>query len=148
MKGIKKTAWDWCSKYIRLRDAIEYHKSIGDPDIRFCRCCTCGKIMPWRGTTEDQDCDAGHYIGRGMGGSSGVYFDERNIHAQCKAENKFGLYTPGAYDAFMLGKYGQGVIEELQIFHKVGSYKGKLPGFSVMYREMYKSLCAQHGVKP
>ena len=92
--------------------------------------------------------DAGHFISRGMGGSSGVYFDERNIHAQCKPCNAWKQGAPHEYEQFMLDKYGQGVIDELRWLHKNGSYKGNLHAIAVMYREMYKCLCAQHGLKP
>jgi hypothetical protein len=96
--------------------------------------------------------DAGHYIERGRGGMSGVYFDERNIHFQCKPCNG-GLYQEGhvrrdvkkCYEKFMLQTYGQAVIDELHWLDRHQSYKGKIPAIGIMYREMYNSLIAQHG---
>ena len=139
MKGIKKKAWDWCSKYIRLRDALENGSSA---DAKYCSCCTCGKV------NLRSEMDAGHFISRGMGGSSGVYFDERNIHAQCKPCNAWKQGAPHEYEQFMLDKYGQDVIDELHWLHKNGSYKGKLPAIAEMYKQIYLSLCAQHHIKP
>ena len=149
MKGIKKTAWDWCSKYIRLRDAIEFQNSHPEVPLGYVACCTCGAVKRW------QEGDAGHWINRGHGGMSGVYFDERNIHFQCKTCNG-GLLrgtmriAPGAvaaaYDDFMLTKYGLKVIEELHWLDINQSYRHKLYGIAEMYKQMYFSLCAQHGI--
>jgi len=44
MKGIKRIAWDWCSKYIRLRDALEYKDLDFSPVGEYARCCTCGGL--------------------------------------------------------------------------------------------------------
>ena len=131
MAKAKKEAWDWCSKYIRLRDA--------DRD-GYCRCCTCGIIRHWK------KIDAGHFIGRGIGGMSGVYFDERNIHAQCKRCNGFLQGNHKAYEHFMLEKYGQTVIDELRWLHKNQSYKRKIIAFGEMYKQMAKSMSVTKGV--
>lgn len=126
-KTAKQRAWEWCSKYIRLRDSIE---NIGT-------CCTCGKWI----SAFSRDCgDAGHFIPRGIGGSSGVYFDERNIHLQCKRCNKWGHGRPVEYQQFMLNKYGQKVIDELKFLHKNQSYKGKYTAIGEMYKQMYEEL--------
>ena len=142
MKGIKRIAWDWCSKYIRLRDALEYKDLDFSPVGEYARCCTCGRIELRK------KMDAGHFISRGMGSSSGVMWDERNIHAQCKLCNAFKQGSPHEYEQFMLERYGQGVIDELRWLHKHGSYKGKLYGIAELYKQMYLSLCAQHHIKP
>lgn len=137
MKGIKRTAWIHCSKYIRLRDAIEYGGG-----TTFARCCTCGTV------NRRKEMDAGHFISRGMGGSSGVYFDERNIHAQCKPCNAWKQGAPHEYEQFMLEKYGQKVIDELRWLDRNQSYKNKLHAIAEMYKELYLGLCAQHNIKP
>ncbi len=126
-KTPKQKAWEWCSKYIRLRDSAN----------GICRCCTCGVLKSWKRI------DAGHFIGRGIGGSSGVYFDERNIHAQCKRCNGFKQGSYHQYEQFMLNKYGQKVIDELLWLHKNQSYKGKIRAIGEMYKQMYKSLEVQ-----
>ena len=57
----KKKAWEKFSKWIRARD-----KNI---------CFTCGHVG------EGSGIHAGHYIPRSLSGY--LYFDERNVHAQC-----------------------------------------------------------------
>lgn len=118
MSKAKKKAWVWCSRYIRLRDAIEYCKATGRgaqiEDLPV-QCCTCHTIKSWKRM------QAGHFISRGLGGRSGVYFDERNIHAQCPTCNAFEQGRPNEYREFMLDKYGEQTIALLRI-------KDKQPG--------------------
>ena len=133
----KQKTWSWCSRYIRLRDSIEYCKRVRiSLDEGIVQCCTCGKIKQWKYV------DAGHFISRGMGGSSGVYFDERNIHAQCKICNGFHQGNAQNYEDFMLHKYGQKVIDELRVLHRTNSYKYKLEGLELYYKQVYKELQA------
>jgi len=113
----KRRAWSACSKYIRLRDAIEFCKD--KPDYRILpaghlvvKCCTCPDIKKWRRM------DAGHYKGRGMGGWSGAYFDERNIHAQCKSCNGFYEGRKEIYAEFLKQKYGENILIDLEIEHQ------------------------------
>jgi len=140
-KSAKKIAWDWCSRYCRLRDALAYCRKNGIDLRQFARiedivgaCCTCGKVLSW------VYMDAGHFIGRGLGGRSGVYFDERNINLQCKPCNGFKQGSPLEYRDFMLKRYGQQVIDNLRILDKTQSYKYKIEGIGIMYKEMYKKL--------
>jgi len=100
------------------------------------QCCTCGKVIQIRYA------DAGHFIGRGLGGKSGVYFDARNINLQCKGCNAFKQGAPHEYRKFMLEKYGQEVIDELERKDKIP------PDFSHLalaateqfYKEKYEEL--------
>lgn len=83
--------------------------------------------------------DAGHFIGRGLGGSSGVYFNEANIHLQCKQCNMTNNQT--GYRKFMLENYGQAVIDELERLHKVHIYKLIiLEGLLLYYKQEYQEL--------
>jgi len=41
---------------------------------------------------------------------------------------------------FMLKKYGQEVINELKIKHRIGSYKGQLWAVGQMYKQLYEDL--------
>lgn len=148
MKGVKAIAWRHCSLYCRLRDAIEYQKNYPTVPFGYVACCTCGTVKHWRHG------DAGHWIDRGHGGMSGVYFDERNINFQDKTCNA-GLYrgdkridVKKAYDEFMLRKYGQEVMDELRWLDKNQSYRGKLHAIAEMYRQMYFELCSKQGIKP
>jgi len=92
--------------------------------------------------------DAGHWINRGSGGNSGVYFDERNINLQCKSCNA-GFYkgkvqpdVKSAYDQFMLDKYGQEVMDELRIRDKVVTrkYSVIILALHQFYKGMYQGL--------
>lgn len=135
----KKKAWQWCSKYIRLRDATEYCRSIGldlSPNDRIGQCCTCGVIRNWK------KMDAGHFISRGLGGSSGVYFDERNINLQCKQCNGLKQGNAQAYEDFMVGKYGPRVVDELRLKNRlVHRYTViELEATAQFYKEKFEEL--------
>lgn len=142
LSKLKKAAWDKCSLYIRLRDALDYCRRMKidisdfEPDELIGQCCTCGVVKKWR------EMDAGHYIGRGLGGSSGVYFDERNINLQCKPCNGFKGSNPQAYREFMLKKHGQRVIDELNLKNKVvHQYRElELRAFAQFYQLRYEQL--------
>jgi len=138
----KERAWKWCSKYIRLRDALAYCKRIYmDPtqykveDLPII-CCTCSRVRSFR------QMDAGHFISRGSGGSSGVYFDERNIHAQCKSCNSFFQGRTLEYQDFIRKKYGQEVIDELRrndkLIHKRG--RVELMAIALHFKDLYYEL--------
>lgn len=145
MVVVRKDVWKWCSQYIRLRDAIEFCKGKGFDPSEFkspydlpAQCCSCGRIKSsWRLG------DAGHFISRGRGGLSGVYFDERNIHFQCKGCNGFRQGNAVGYREFMLAKYGQDVIDQLEVLDKVNSYEGKLWQLREYYKDRYMELCRQ-----
>lgn len=129
------------SKYVRLRDAIKYHKENNfdisgiDPQTLLVACSTCGKVKPWKSM------QAGHFIGRGLGGSSGVYLDQRNVHAQCPLCNAFKQGSPLEYREFMLDKYGQNVIDELHRLHQVRKYTQKeIAGLREYYRQEFRKL--------
>lgn len=140
---LKKRASDQCSRYIRLRDALDYCKRVGINPRQFSKwmdlpikCCTCGDIITIR------EAQAGHYFSRGMGGGSGAYFDERNINTQCCVCNSFEGGNIQIYTEFMLQRWGQDVIDELQILHKGGRRygNGKLEAIRIMYKEMFNEL--------
>jgi hypothetical protein len=135
MRTAKQKAWIWCSKYIRLRDALEYQKKHPEVELGWVKCCTCGKVIHIK-----KNCDAGHFISRGSRGLSGVYFDERNIHAQCKTCNGFNQGRHHEYEQFMLDKYGQDTIDLLRYLDVHQSYKGKIVAIGEMYKEMYEQL--------
>lgn len=122
---LKKEVNKWCSKYIRLRDSVNGEWGY---------CCDCGKVVLIKYA------DAGHYIGRGSGGSSGVYFDERNIHLQAKQCNLSNQNRDG-YRKFMLETYGQEVIDELELKHRTHNYTlMELQGLLLYYKQEYERL--------
>ena len=131
------------SRYIRLRDSLEYCQSKGidtgqfiRPEDIFGMCCTCGAVKSWIRM------DAGHFKGRGIGGGSGTYFDERNVHLQCKRCNGFEGGRVQDYEKFIIEKYGQSVLDELEIKHRCTSRMGpvELQIIEKHYKEEYKKL--------
>ena len=104
--GVKKLSWykkearRIFQMWIRMRDA---------DDNGYVTCCTCGVKGLW-----NDGFDAGHFI---PANHLAVCFDERNVHAQCKGCNGFGMKhrdTQHSYDEFMELKYGREVIIELR----------------------------------
>lgn len=140
--GKKDKAWTACSKYTRLRDAILWnrlhHQDICgiQPKLLLVKCCTCQRIQIW------PRMDAGHFIPRGSKGQSGVYFDERNIHAQCAECNGFTEGNTLVYLEFMQEKYGQDVVDELRALDlMVKSYSAyDLMKYEFLYRKLYEEL--------
>jgi len=131
----KQRAWQWCSKYCRLRDAIEYQKQYPEVDLGWVKCSTCNRIVHIK-----KNADAGHCINRGSRGASGVYFDERNISTQCKICNAFEGGRQAEHEKYIIRKYGQKVLDELYVLDRIQSYKGKYMAIELMYREMYEAL--------
>lgn len=114
----------YCNRYIRLRDTIARGWGY---------CCTCN--TPVIGG------DAGHFIGKGFGGRSGVRYDERNIHLQCVDCNQYHEGEKLKYKEFMLERYGQETIDELKRLHHIRNYTDKdLVGLKLYYKQAYKEL--------
>lgn len=134
---LKKRAWYWCAKYIKLRDAIEDLPITNDIDLVRCR--TCGRWLK----TKSKNSQACHYISRGLGGGSGVYFDERNIHIGCYQCNCFKQGSPVEYNDFMLKKYGQSVIDELKMkdkFPQKQAYWALIEFYKEKFQELKSEL--------
>jgi len=142
----RKDVWKWCSRYIRLRDAIAWCKERGVDIAEFAApkdlpvaCCSCGQVR-----SSSVLGVAGHFISRGIGGASGVYFDERNIHFQCKGCNAFKQGNAAGYRQFMLDKYGQKVIDELEFMDRTNRYtQMDLYALHAYYKTEYEKLASQ-----
>ena len=139
----KQKAWKRCSRYCRLRDAIAYCKEHGIDTASFSRvedlpvkCCTCNIVKAWLYM------DAGHFISRGAGGVSGVYFDERNIHAQSKDCNAFKQGAAQEYGEFIGKKYGKDMVAILWKKHYILPDMKNLAmvATEVYYKEKYQEL--------
>ena len=85
------------STYIRLRDT--------DKD-GFGKCISCGKIIHWK------DGDAGHYVNRGI---MSLRYDEKNVKLQCRHCNRFLEGCGIGYNHGLVEKYGDGVIDYLNV---------------------------------
>jgi hypothetical protein len=133
------------SQYILLRDALEDVKAGRLPDdclYEYVLCRTCGKPVPRIGSNSH----GGHFVPKGMGGGSGVYYDERNVNCQCYNCNEWLEGNRLEYIDYMREKYGQHVIDELRL-------KDKLPrphsieAYGIFYRENLKELRKELGIK-
>ena len=88
--------------------------------------------------------DGGHYISRSSGGVSGVYFDERNVHLQCKTCNGFKQGASQEYREFIVKKYGENMLDELLKKHYILPDMRDLAmkATEEYYREQYRELVA------
>lgn len=100
LSQLKATAKVWFHLFVRLRDRIDENSFV---------CCSCGKIKPIVG----DNYQAGHYHSAGHNGA--IEFDERNVNGQCKKCNTFDHGYLIGYQKFMLKKYGQSVLDELEM---------------------------------
>ena len=92
------------SIYIRNRDADENG---------ICKCISCGKHDHWK------NMDAGHFINRKH---LSLRWDERNVHSQCRRDNRFDEGNIVGYTKAMIKKYGIGILDELEV-KKFTTYK-------------------------
>ncbi len=104
----KHKLWEVFSLYIRTRDNFT--------------CFTCGRI----GT--GSAIHAGHFIPASVGGLS-LYFDERNVHAQCYHCN-VNLGGFGArYAEVMRESYGEKIVQELWKIKNQGMVQISIPEY-------------------
>ena len=136
----KTTAWNWCSKYIRLRDAIAYCERYGIDLGQFndtrhipLKCCTCSTVKSW------MYMQAGHFYSRGLGGGSGVYWDERNIAGQCPQCNQFRQGAAQEFEVYLIDLYGQDVLDELAVKNRIPQ-KENIHAIGTYYKQEYKKL--------
>jgi len=73
-----------------------------------CTCVTCGKVKRW----DAADMNAGHFVSRSR---HATVFHFINCHPQCAACNKHKAGNAARYEAYMLGRYGRNVVDELKI---------------------------------
>jgi len=93
----KACAWEWFSKYIRLRDSL---RTTGRPDI--CKCITCGA---YKHTFTGSNCiQAGHWL---CGRTGKNLFEENAVHGQCVHCNKHLSGNNTRYTQVMQERYGQ-----------------------------------------
>ena len=139
----KSKASKACSRFIRLRDAIDYCKVHGVDLSQFSRpedvigqCCTCGAVKSWFRM------DAGHWKGRGIGGGSGTYFDERNIDLQCKQCNGFQGGRVADHEEYLVKKYGRKIVDEIERKHytRIDMKAMAMQAMEIHYKEKYKEL--------
>ena len=141
-KTPKQKASDAMSRYIRLRDALEYCRQhridvsqFNRPEDVIGQCCTCGTVKSW------YRMDAGHCIGRGLGGGSGVYFNPYNMALQCKLCNGFEQGSTDKFWEYLEGIYGPLIKEQLTLLHHTHKYEPhEYPLLEQHYKNEYKKL--------
>ena len=120
--NIKKNAWKWFSKYVRLRDAL-----LTTGTKTHAKCVTCGK------TYDIKEMNAGHYK------HNAYDYDERNVHAQCVRCNKYLSGELALYRRYMVDTYGKEVAD---FFYDVRDQKiysrDELETIEQEYKELYK----------
>lgn len=135
------------SRFIRLRDAIGYCARRGidlhcfsRPEDILGQCCTCNAVKSWIRM------DAGHWIGRGIGGGSGVYFDERNVNLQCKQCNAFLGGMVNAHEEYLLKKYGRETVDDIARKHYASLDMSTLAlqAIEQYYKDEYKRLVKEY----
>lgn len=117
---IKKKLWTIFSLYIRDRDG------------NTCVCCD---------ATKPNIIQAGHYFPKSA--YSGIYFDERNVHAQCATCN-MSMEDPmvkANYTNYMLGRYGQ---TTLNLLEHQGKQKGLTSSEMEVLIAYYKKKLDNH----
>ena len=83
--------------YVRKRDQLAGHA-----------CISSGKPLDWSGN----GVDAGHY--RSRGSAPHLRFDERNVHAQSKQENRYASGNATGYRIGLIARIGQDAVDALE----------------------------------
>jgi len=117
VSALKKLLWKHFSIYIKRRD-----KNV---------CCTCGRVFLGGAI------GGGHYIAKGAS-SLEYYFHERNVHAQCTNCNLKLEGNRPAYRAFLLQKYGQETLDDLET-HYNRTFQGDAYTWLLEKIEYYKN---------
>jgi len=123
----KETLWVYVSEFIRMRDS--------DKD-GYCHCISCGVRRHYKDFM-----DAGHFIPKSTG--EYFYFNEDNIHAQCRDCNGFKGGKRVEYRKELIKKIGKDKVEELEKLEKERPYlKHTLEDYEKMkikYRKKIKN---------
>lgn len=96
LSSAKKTADEWFSKYVRLRDA----DSNG-----MCKCITCDTVKHWK------EMDCGHFQSRRY---TATRWHSQNAHAQCQGCNKYQSGEQFRHGKEIDLKYGEGTAQFLE----------------------------------
>lgn len=107
LSTLREKAWKTFSAFIRQKHA----NHAGE-----CACVTCGTWRPW------QELHAGHFVHASR--QSPLSYDERNVHPQCPQCNYYGMQGLAMinYTQFIIGKYGEAVVEELKAMKHAKTY--------------------------
>jgi hypothetical protein len=111
LSSLDKKLWKIFSIYIRKRDSDE---------DGYVYCFTCGVRKHWT------EVDAGHFVTRS---AKAIKYDEKNVHAQCKACNGFQGGMTYEYGKKLDERYGKGTAENLE------AQRHSISGWTIQYLE-------------
>lgn len=110
--------------FIRMRDRIAGHA-----------CISSGRPLDWNGNAVD----AGHY--RSVGAAPHLRFDERNVHAQSKQDNRYLSGNATDYRIGLIRRIGLAEVEALEQDQSVRKYTiDDLKEIAARYRAKLKDL--------
>lgn len=133
----KQKLWRAFAEFIRLRDAPNGHG----------QCISCGKLIPY--PNETGRWHAGHYYPRSITYST-LYFDERNVNGQCRHCNTFLEGNTGGYLRGLVAKYGEKVIDEMDVVRACGlkkMYDYEYDELAKHYRKKVRGMKKERGIK-
>jgi hypothetical protein len=143
----KKLAWQWMSRWVRLKDVLDTARRFGfDKRDMMAQCFTCGAFVC---VTKRGGGQAGHFRSRGHGGSSGLYFDERAIRVQCAKCNAWRQGRPDEFREGLVDEYGEETVQELERLHKMPSRWGPkdYPLLTMLYKREVETLLEENGLR-
>lgn len=110
--------------FIRMRDQLAGHV-----------CISSGRRLDWNGNAVD----AGHY--RSVGAAPHLRFDERNVHAQSKQDNRYLSGNATDYRIGLIRRIGLAEVEALERDQSVRKYTiDDLKEIAARYRAKLKAL--------
>ena len=110
--------------FIRMRDQLAGHA-----------CISSGRPLDWNGNAVD----AGHY--RSVGAAPHLRFDERNVHAQSKQDNRYLSGNATDYRIGLIRRIGLTEVEALERDQSVRKYTiDDLKEIAARYRAKLKAL--------
>ena len=110
--------------FIRMRDQLAGHV-----------CISSGRPLDWNGNAVD----AGHY--RSVGAAPHLRFDERNVHAQSKQDNRYLSGNATDYRIGLIRRIGLAEVEALERDQSVRKYTiDDLKEIAAQYRAKLKAL--------
>ena len=131
----KKSANEWFSRFIRLRDTSHIDG--------FAQCITCKKKK------HPKDGDAGHFVSRSH---NATLFLEDNVHFQCKACNNPNWNAGGTakvYREVMIDMYGEDVVLEIEKTSLIPKRFTDMEYIAMTqdYQEKVEKLLSEKGIK-
>lgn len=128
----KATAWNWFSKYIRIRDAV-----VTTGGIEQAACITCGRILP----VGKMDC--GHFV---PGRTMPLLLMEGNAAAQCPVCNRFRSGAWPKFESRLVGIYGRLQVEYLKGHYgqDIETTEQEFRDLAKKYREAYKAIRSKY----